>query len=135
MAFRKELILKSAYEEVEKVENLLLALQTALGFDDDFYARLMLAVSEAATNAIVHGNKLDTSKKAVIVAESDGKQLTFTTTDEGEGFVPEEVADPLAPENLLKPSGRGVFLMKEFADDVAYLNDGRTLVLKFNLSN
>lgn len=133
MGFRKELILNSEYEEIEKVEPLLNELQAALGFDDELYARLMLTVSEAATNAIVHGNKLDPSKKATILAESDATMLTITTTDEGDGFVPEQIPDPLKEENLLKPSGRGMFLMKEYADEVEYSNAGRSLILKFKL--
>lgn len=123
----------STYEELERVEHLLNELQEKLGFDDEFYARLMLTVSEAATNAVVHGNELDASKKATIVAEADENTLTVTTTDEGAGFVPEEVPNPLAEENLLKTSGRGVFLMQEYADETEYQNDGRTLVLKFKL--
>ncbi|MEQ9309987.1 MAG: ATP-binding protein [Balneolaceae bacterium] len=133
MHIRKELILKSEYEEVEKVEFLLNDLQTELGFDDEFYAKLMLTVSEAATNGIVHGNQLDPSKKVVVIAESDGKMLTFTSKDEGAGFKPQEVPDPLAEENLLKPSGRGVFLMKEYAEKVEYQDGGTTLVLGFKL--
>ena len=125
--------LASTYEELERVEHLLNELQEKLGFDDEFYARLMLTVSEAATNAVVHGNELDASKKATIVAEADENTLTVTTTDEGAGFVPEEVPNPLAEENLLKTSGRGVFLMQEYADETKYQNDGRTLVLKFKL--
>lgn len=128
-----ELVLKSEYEEVEKVESLLNELQQKLGFDDEFYARLMLTVSEAATNAIVHGNKLEPSKKATLTAEVTDQELVVTTTDEGEGFVPEEIPNPLSEENLLKPSGRGVFLMKEYADGVEYQNEGRTLVLTFHL--
>lgn len=133
MHIRKELILKSEYEEVEKVEHLLNELQSELGFDDEFYAKLMLTVSEAATNGIVHGNQLDPSKKVVLTAESDGKKLTFTSKDEGEGFEPKEVPDPLAEENLLKPSGRGVFLMKEYAEEVEYKDGGTKLVLEFKL--
>ena len=134
MEIRKVLTLKSEYEEVEKVEGLLNELQTELGFDDEFYARLMLTVSEAATNGIVHGNKLDTSKTVKMVAESDGATLTFTTKDEGDGFDPDDVADPLAEENLLKPSGRGVFFMKEYADEVEYSEKGTKLVLRFTLT-
>lgn len=115
--------LSSTYEELERVEHLLNELQEQLGFDDEFYARLMLTVSEASTNAVVHGNKLDPSKKATITAEADEKVLTIITTDEGSGFVPEEVPNPLAEENLLKTSGRGVFLMQEYADETEYKND------------
>ena len=134
MAIRKELVLKSDFEEVEKVESLLNDLQSEIGFNDELYAKLMLTVSEAATNGIIHGNKLDPSKKVVLTAESDGSVLTVITKDEGDGFEPDEVADPLAEENLLKPSGRGVFLMKEYADEVEYQDGGTILVLKFKLS-
>lgn len=130
---RKELVLKSTYEELEKVENLLNDLQSELGFDDEFYARLMLTVSEAATNGVVHGNQLDESKKVTITATSEGGHLNIATQDEGEGFDPGNVADPLAEENLLKPSGRGVFLMEEYADEVIFEDDGRRLILKFKL--
>jgi len=133
MDIKKQLVLTSSYEELERVESLLNELQEALGFDDEFYARLMLTVSEAATNAVVHGNQLDPAKKATIHAESNGKTLTFITTDEGDGFEPEEVPSPLEEENLLKPSGRGVFLMQEYADGVEYQDEGRTLILKFKL--
>lgn len=134
MNIQKELVLKSEYEEVEKVEHLLNELQDEIGFDDEFYAKLMLTVSEAATNGIVHGNQLDASKKVVLTAKYDGKKLTFTSKDEGPGFEPEEVPDPLAEENLLKPSGRGVFLMKEYADEVEYHENGTKLVLGFKLA-
>ncbi len=133
MSFKIIYELASTYEELERVEQLLNELQDKLGFNDEFYARLMLTVSEAATNAVVHGNELDATKKATIVAEADDSTLTITTTDQGDGFVPEEVPNPLAEENLLKASGRGVFLMQEYADETVYLNDGRTLVLTFNL--
>lgn len=134
MKLLQSLTLKSKYEEVEKVEGLLNALQQELGFNDELYARLMLAVSEAATNAIVHGNKLDASKTVEINAYQDGAKLVVITKDEGKGFDPDEIPNPLAEENLMKPSGRGVFLMEEYADEVAYSEGGRTLTLGFNLS-
>lgn len=133
MKLLHKLTLRSAYEEVERLEGLLNKLQEELGFDDEFYARLMLAVSEAATNAIVHGNKLDESKNAVVSAYRDGNRLTFITTDEGEGFEPDELPDPIAEENLFNTSGRGVFLMKEYADEVFFEDEGRKLTLSFNL--
>ena len=133
MNYSTELILESRYEEAEKVEGLLNELQSSLDFDDEFYARLMLTVSEAATNGIVHGNKLDESKKVRILAQFDGEVLTVSVKDEGEGFTPSEVADPLAEENLLKTSGRGVFLMEEYADEVTYTENGTCLNLKFKV--
>lgn len=134
MKLLHKLTLRSAFEEVERLEGFLNKLQEELGFDDEFYARLMLAVSEAATNAIVHGNKLDESKDAVVEAYLDDSKLTFVTTDEGDGFNPDELPDPIAEENLFNTSGRGVFLMKEYADDVIFEDEGRKLTLSFNLN-
>ncbi|HAW78681.1 MAG TPA: ATP-binding protein, partial [Balneola sp.] len=110
MSYKKELVLKSTYEELDKLEGFLNELQTELEFDDEFYARLMLTVSEAATNGVVHGNELDESKKVTLLAEYNNSTLVITTQDEGAGFDPDKVKDPLAEENILNTSGRGVFL-------------------------
>lgn len=134
MVIHKELILNSEYEEVERVETLLNELQDEIGFDDELYAKLMLTVTEAATNGIVHGNKLDATKTVSINATVSNNKLIVTTKDMGSGFVPDNVPNPLAEENLLKPSGRGVFFMKEYADEVEYSESGTKLKLVFKLS-
>ncbi|PNW61797.1 UNVERIFIED_CONTAM: hypothetical protein BEN50_25745 [Euhalothece sp. KZN 001] len=133
MKLLQTLTLQSTYEEIERIEKLLNDLQQEFGFSDEFYARLMLGVSEAATNGILHGNKLDASKTVEIKAFKDGRKLVFESKDQGKGFDPEAIPDPLAEENLLKTSGRGVFLMKEYADDVSYSENGTRLTLTFNL--
>jgi len=133
MKLLQTLTLKSTYEEVERVEQLLNTLQEDLGFNDEFYARLMLTVSEAATNGILHGNKLDESKTVELSAYKEDEKLIFETKDQGDGFNPDDVPDPLAEENLLKTSGRGVFLMEEYADSVEYSEGGTKLKLVFNL--
>lgn len=134
MKLLQTLTLKSTYEEVEKVEGLLTGLQDELGFNDELYARMMLAVSEAATNGIVHGNQLDKSKTVKISAYLDDNKLLFETQDQGEGFDRDELPNPLAEENLLKTSGRGVFLMEEYADEVSFSEGGTNLTLVFELS-
>lgn len=133
MSYKKELILKSTYEDLNKLEGFLNDLQSKLNFNDEFYARLMLTVSEAATNGIVHGNGLDPNKKVTLVAEYKDDLLKISSHDEGTGFEPQEVPNPLADENLLKTSGRGVFLMSEYADSVEYEDEGRKLILEFSL--
>lgn len=125
--------LKSTYDEVEKLEGFLNSLQEELDFNNEMYARLMLTVSEAVTNGIVHGNKLDESKKVHVRADVDDTYLYVITEDDGDGFNPEDVPDPLAEENLLKPSGRGIFLMDEHADETIFSEDGTILTLKFKL--
>lgn len=131
----KRIEFSSSYEEVEKLEPFLNSLQKDLSFSNEVYAKLMLSVSEAVTNGIVHGNKLEHNKKVILKAFEENGSLYFECSDEGNGFDPEEVADPLAEENLLKPSGRGVFLMREYANDLSYDKQSGTLRLRFDLNS
>ena len=93
-----------------------------LGLDDDTQHYVGVAIRECVINAIRHGNRNDASKHVFVefsTANSDGdKLLTIRVRDQGAGFDPDLVADPLAPENLLKASGRGIFLIRSFMDDV-----------------
>ena len=92
------------------------------GLDDDALHWVSVAVRESVVNAIKHGNKSDESKRVVVeftpLPVDEPEQLVIHVQDEGEGFDPEEIADPLAPENILKSSGRGIFLIRSFMDDV-----------------
>jgi serine/threonine-protein kinase RsbW len=92
------------------------------GLDEDSLHWVSVAVRESVVNAIKHGNKNDESKRVVVeftpVPINEPEELIIRVEDEGEGFDPEEVADPLAPENILKSSGRGIFLIRSFMDDV-----------------
>ena len=93
-------------------------------FDEETQEHVNLAVIEAGTNAIKHGNKEDIDKTATFEFLIDDSQLTIIITDEGSGFQREDVANPLEPENLLKSSGRGLFLMEAYMDEVNYEADG-----------
>ena len=101
----------------------------------DKMAGLLLSVTEATTNAIKHANKNDRNKKVVITAEKQNDQLIVKIKDEGNGFDPAQVPDPTAPENLMKDSGRGLYLMKYYMDDVSYniTDNGTETILKLNL--
>ena len=96
-----------------------------------------LALREALGNAVLHGNEYDKNKRVNLTLEHKGQELIVTITDEGPGFVPEEVPDPLAPENLLKGSGRGIFLMRAFMDEVRFrkMNPGTEIILIKRLQN
>lgn len=89
--------------------------------DEDQLHWVSVAVRESTVNAIKHGNKNDPSKRVIIefspVPGAGAEELVIRIEDQGEGFVPEEVADPLAPENILKSSGRGIFLIRNFMDE------------------
>lgn len=99
------------------------------GLDEDSLHWVSVAVRECVVNAIKHGNQNDESKRVVVefspVPADDPDELVIRVEDEGEGFDPAEIADPLAPENILKSSGRGIFLIRSFMDDVQ-LQRGRT---------
>jgi serine/threonine-protein kinase RsbW len=92
------------------------------GLDEDAVHWIGVAVRESVINAIKHGNREDADKLVTVeftfTPVSDPSELVVRVLDQGEGFDPEEIADPLAPENLLKASGRGIFFMKSFMDDV-----------------
>ena len=91
-----------------------------MGLNDDQLSVLLLAVTEATTNAIIHANKCDASKLVAIRAHVEDSKLIVNVKDEGKGFDPAKIPDPTEPENLLKDSGRGVYLMKVYMDDVKY---------------
>jgi len=88
-----------------------------------------IALVEALTNAMEHGNKLDPQKKVRIIAEFSQEQAVFTIEDEGEGFNYEEVKDPTDKENLFRPRGRGIFMMRQFMDEIRYIHPGNKVIL------
>lgn len=102
---------------------------------EDKIPGLLLSVTEATTNAIKHGNNSDVNKKVRITVNKEDDKLYIRIKDEGNGFNPSEVPDPTHPENLLKDSGRGLYLMKFYMDDIKYqiLPDGTETVLILNL--
>jgi serine/threonine-protein kinase RsbW len=97
------------------------------GMSDMDLPDMQLALEEGLANAIKHGNKLDDSKKVTVECYLDGDIVRVVIQDEGEGFDITDVPDPTLPENLDKPSGRGVMLMKAFMDDVLYNECGNQL--------
>ena len=90
------------------------------GFADEDRDRISMAVREAAVNAVLHGNAYDPRKKMRVSFENTADSLVIKIADEGRGLKQEDIPDPLAPENLLKQSGRGIFLMRTFMDDVQF---------------
>ena len=112
----------SAFDMLDFVQLVSDHLCRRVGFDEDSMHWVSVAIRESVINAIKHGNRNDASKlvrvEFLTSVDSDSGSLTISVRDEGEGFEPEEVADPLAPENMLKSSGRGIFLIRNFMDEV-----------------
>jgi serine/threonine-protein kinase RsbW len=129
MALSLSKILNTDFDDLVEVEPLIDELSAVTPLDEDKKSGLLLCASEAVTNAMLHGNKMDPDKKVAIYATADDYEIRFTVTDEGDGFNPDDIPDPLAEENLLKPSGRGVFLMKTYCDEVIYDKNGTQLTL------
>jgi serine/threonine-protein kinase RsbW len=112
----------SAFDMLDFVQLVSDHLCHRLGFDEDSMHWISVAIRESVINAIKHGNQSDTGKMVHVefTSSTDPETggLTVSVRDEGNGFEPEEVANPLAPENMLKSSGRGIFLIRSFMDDV-----------------
>ena len=110
--------LDSTLETVDSAEQAASRIASEAGFDDDEVMRIAMAVREAAVNAVLHGNAYDPGKKVSLAFEQTGGNLVITIRDQGKGLDLEKIPDPLAPENLLKTSGRGIFLIRSFMDEV-----------------
>jgi serine/threonine-protein kinase RsbW len=102
-----------------------------LALSEDVYGNILIAVTEGVNNAIIHGNKLDASLTVHVGVHNNEEWVCFSITDHGTGFDPEAIPDPTAPENLLKENGRGIFLMKNLADEVSFEENGTVVNVCF----
>lgn len=110
----------SRFENIELVQVVLRDSLERLGVDEDTRHWVDVAVREAVANAIKHGNAQDPGKQVHVDLYREGDDVVIRVEDEGIGFDPAQLQNPLAPENLLKPNGRGIFYMKSFMDDIHY---------------
>ncbi len=127
----QELRFPSTPDNLSVVERLIDDLRDAGSFNDECYGDVLIAMTEAVNNAIVHGNRLHAEKEVVVEYAMQEKDLFFRVTDSGAGFDFEHVPDPTAPENLEKPNGRGVFLMRQLSDECTFSDEGRIVELLF----
>lgn len=108
----------STLESVDLAETLILDAAGQAGFDEDEQHRIGMALRECMVNAVVHGNRYNRNKKVHVRALKSSERFTIQITDQGEGFEIQEIPNPLDETNLLRHSGRGLFLMGAFMDDV-----------------
>lgn len=99
---------------------------------EDVYGNVLIAVTEAVNNAIIHGNCFASEKKVKVSVGEIHQQICFTISDEGKGFDYENLPDPTAPENIEKENGRGIFLIKNLADDMHFEAPGNVIHIFFN---
>jgi len=103
--------------------------------NDDIYGNIMIAVTEAVNNAIKHGNRNDSSKNVALSLSLAEGLIKFKVEDEGSGFDYHNLPDPTTAENLEKPGGRGIFLMKHLADEVEFADNGKVVELSFYMNS
>jgi serine/threonine-protein kinase RsbW len=115
-----ELSIESKIEFVDMVSSVVKSVSTKMGFEEDDTNWIELAVHEAVINAITHGNKHAEDKQVDVKFVLEPEALTVYVRDRGEGFDPNQLPDPTDADNLLKPSGRGIFYMRTFMDEVEH---------------
>lgn len=129
----KELQIPSIPSNLTQVEALIDELRDELSIGEEVYGNILIAITEAVNNAITHGNDCDEQKLVTLSVSEEEGRLKFVIQDEGEGFDFNHLPDPTAPENIEKPSGRGVFLIKNLADLMVFSNEGSRLEVFFRL--
>ena len=130
----QNIVLASDVSSVVQIEQLIDMVCENFYISEDNYGNILIALTEAVNNAIVHGNKLDKAKSVNLSLEASNKEVCFIVKDEGKGFDQTKVPDPTLPENLNKLSGRGVFLMNSLADEVSFDENGTSVKLTFCIS-
>ena len=127
---RVRITVGSRYEHIDLIQLVFDDSLERLGLDEDARHWVGIAIREAVANAIKHGNQQDPDKEVDVELAVTAEEAIIRVRDRGDGFDPTQVEDPLAPENLLKPSGRGIFYMKNFMDGIEYsqMPEGGTMV-------
>ena len=129
----KELVVSSKIENLRLIEKFVDDISAEVKLSSELYGNVLIAILEAANNAIVHGNKLNENKKVTLKASTLDKSLKITMEDEGPGFDYTNIPDPTSPENIENISGRGVFLMKKLSDSVSFYKNGALVEINFKL--
>ena len=123
----------SIVENIRIVESFIDTSRDELQITDDIYGNILIALTEAVNNAIQHGNRNDKEKLVRLTCRAGREELHFTIEDQGFGFDFNDLPDPTSGENLLKPEGRGIFLMKELSDVLRFDNQGKKVEMIFYL--
>ena len=124
----------SSLSKINEVEALIDKVCEDLSLNEDHYGNILIAVTEAVNNAIVHGNGSEESKLVKVDVLQEDTGVIFSVEDQGVGFDFENLPDPTAPENIEKPDGRGIFLMKNLSDAVDFDNNGSKVSITFAMN-
>jgi serine/threonine-protein kinase RsbW len=121
----------SLAENIRIIESFIDNAKEKYHLNDDIYGNIMIAVTEAVNNAIKHGNKDNSAKNVSISLSLEEGMIKFKVQDEGSGFDFHQLPDPTLPENISRPGGRGIFLMKHLSDEVDFKENGKVVELSF----
>jgi serine/threonine-protein kinase RsbW len=125
--------LTSHPRNISLVEKFVSRVATMYKVNGEIYGNMLISLTEAVNNAIIHGNQSDESKQVRIQLQKLKDRLAFHITDEGRGFDYHSIPDPTCPENIMKCGGRGVFLMHELSDSLSFRNNGSTVIIEFKI--
>ena len=125
----------SLSENIRMIESFIDNCKEKFQLNEDIYGNIMIAVTEAVNNAIRHGNKNDSTRNVSLALTLEENLIKFKIEDEGKGFDYNSLPDPTAPENIEKPGGRGIFLMKHLSDEVEFKEGGRVVELCFYINS
>jgi anti-sigma regulatory factor (Ser/Thr protein kinase) len=124
----------SITENIRIIESFIDNAKDKYSLDEGIYGNIMIAVTEAVSNAIRHGNLMNRAKNVSLTLSMGQNLIMFSVQDEGGGFDHENLPDPTSPENLQKPGGRGIFLMRHLSDEVKFKEGGRVVELSFYMN-
>jgi serine/threonine-protein kinase RsbW len=123
----------SKLENLNYIEKLIDEMTEIFNLDSDMYGKVLISTIEAVNNSIIHGNKLSPDKKVTVHINKIKNELHILVTDQGPGFDFYNIPDPTKPENIENIHGRGIFLMKNLADNVIFTDDGKSVELIFRI--
>ncbi len=126
--------IKSTPCQVSCIETYVANLRKTCKLTQEVYDNILISLTEAVNNAIIHGNKKDESKYVRVNCVEKKQEVVIRISDEGRGFNPHDVVDPTLPQNLECCGGRGVFIMKQLSDKISFLDSGRTVEMHFKLA-
>ncbi len=128
-------VFSSDLENVNIAEKIVEEISDIVGLNEELYGNTLLSLSEAITNAIIHGNKFNRKKKVYVDYEIRDDKLILVVSDEGEGFDVNSLPDPTSPENLEKLHKRGIFIIRHMCDELEFkYENGQKVIMKFNLA-
>jgi serine/threonine-protein kinase RsbW len=132
MSHLLKLKLKSSPCQVAYLQSYVAKLKSECHLPQEVHDNILITLTEAVNNAIIHGNKADTNKHVKIMCVDKTSKVIISISDEGLGFNPNKVTDPTLQENLECCGGRGVYIMKELSDTIEFLDEGRTVQMHFH---